>query len=290
MSCWHRLAVPTQLPGLQAQRDGGVGVEVAPRPARSVRELGRARERRGIGHAPVHEPGLADRPRADTTRRHPSSGRRSPRGRRTRRCRTTSRCRPSWRRPRRARRGRHPGTAHAALTGTVAIKTLPFTNCGCASTPSVGVSVSSFFQRTCPLSCSSTIAPVGDVANTAPSPTLTPCGPMVNPTDADCHFTAPVARSIAVDDAAAVLHVDGVADDDDRGGQRSRRRHLPRPREPGDVAAVDGRPHRGTRVREVTTRLRPVRRRPRSSAPAPPPVMTRRGDDDRATRPRAPTT
>ena len=85
-----------------------------------------------------------------------------------------------------------------ALTGTVAIKTLPFTNCGCASTPSVGVSVRSRFHRTCPLSCSSAIAPVGVVAKTAPSPTLTPCGPMVNPTDADCHFTAPVARSIAV--------------------------------------------------------------------------------------------
>ena len=60
------------------------------------------------------------------------------------------------------------------------------------------MSVSSTFQRTCPFDCSSAIAPVGVVANTAPSPTLTPCGPMVNPTDADCHRTAPVARSIAV--------------------------------------------------------------------------------------------
>src|ERR1700691_3491898 len=52
---WCRLVEPDQVSRMEIECDGGIGVQVRPRPARTVRGLRGARERRGVSGPPVDE-------------------------------------------------------------------------------------------------------------------------------------------------------------------------------------------------------------------------------------------
>src|ERR1700689_1068698 len=52
---WCRLAEPDQASGMEIECDDGIGVQVRPRPARTVRVSSGARERRRVSGSPVDE-------------------------------------------------------------------------------------------------------------------------------------------------------------------------------------------------------------------------------------------
>ena len=85
------------------------------------------------------------------------------------------------------------------LTGTVLARTSPSWTTGWMSMPVVGVAVISETQSSSPVAASRATMPVDPwTANTRPSATAAPKGPMLNPVAVLDHRSSPVAASTAL--------------------------------------------------------------------------------------------